>query len=156
MAFDASWEDGQTAHADWLNAVETKLNEHDTMLAAINFRASAIYQFRFSSTMAQPPQSGQVRYNVSPPTTTALWVSDITDDGIDITMAWTTLDIGDEIYIQTKSNAANFNRFQVTGAVTGLVAPPDSPYVEIPVSVVDSGGSAFGGGNPISLVIVNQ
>lgn len=94
--------------------------------------------YDYSSNVAEPPTSNQVRFNAGAPYSgvSKLWFRYVTADGIDAHTGLMAVAIGTTIYIQDKNDHTAFATFDSTGA------PIDKTgYVEIPVTSVSSGGS---------------
>lgn len=96
-----------------------------------------VYQ---TNTAIADPGSGNIRTDDTPALSTALAISNITDQGVDASRVIKTLSSGDVLFAQQADNSDNWGRFNVTGA------PVDnSTWFEIPVTFVSGGGTVSKG-----------
>ena len=96
-----------------------------------------VYRFSTNTTMADPG-SGQFRLNTGLfVTVTQLAIDTVTDAGTDVTNVLASLATGDQIYIQTQADSANWARHRISGTPTN-----QGGWFQIPVEHVTSGGSA--------------
>ena len=91
-----------------------------------------------------PPSSGDVSYNATTlASTTIVYISHLTRNGIDIEVFLALITTLDDLYIQDQNNSINFAKFNITSTPTIV---PNS-YISIPVAQVQFGGNgntAFG------------
>jgi hypothetical protein len=86
--------------------------------------------FTYNSNVNEPPTGSQIRMdNVSQPAVTKIWVTKVTNDGVDVT-AWLFLMgiDGNELYLQDKDDYAKRQWFFLTGD-----AVDKGGYFELPV-----------------------
>lgn len=101
--------------------------------------AGAIYPYRFTATTQPPPTAGQVRADAAlGPTTTRVYLANVTDDGVDVHFVLMQLAAGAELGLQDDANHGNMYRFTATGAAIDA-----GTYVDVPVAFVESAGPAF-------------
>ena len=121
---------------------------HQTRRRAILMKASSTPQqtffYRFDTDTAPSRlQSGEVMFSNSDATlATDIYICTITDGGTDISSFLATLKVGDQIYIQDKSDSTAYFRFHLTALPSGPMAQP--PYVDLPVAWDASGTNAIG------------
>lgn len=96
---------------------------------------SGFYDFD-NSIVASDPGQGSIRTNDAPAASTAVYVSAITNKGIDATSIIVTMGENDIIYAQDSANSANFVRYRVTGA-----AVDNGGWFTIPVEYVEGAGA---------------
>jgi hypothetical protein len=86
---------------------------------------------------------------------TELGISSTTDDAIDITIFLSLLNVGDTIIIQDKSDAANYQTFEVSGAITD-----NTSWFSVPVTFINNGGwsptGEFPNNHPIFIAISRE
>jgi hypothetical protein len=101
--------------------------------------SSSYFFYRTKTTIISgDPLSLHIRWNNVTPqiSATELGISKETEDGVDISIFLALLQVGDTIVIQDKDVAANFQTWEVSGAIT------DNPtWVSVPVTFVTSGGT---------------
>ena len=104
-----------------------------------------------TNTPGAPPDAGFVVYNnANQSLATLIYISHITDDNIDIEVFFTNINKINDLYLQDKNNSSNFIKYNITGTPTIVVGS----YIQIPVSVISSGGNgstSFGSNHPILL-----
>lgn len=110
----------------------------------------AIYPYRFAASTQPPPAAGQVRADAALATATRVYLANINDDGIDVHAALMKLAAGSELALQDDANHANGFRFTATGAAIDAGA-----YVDVPVSLIESAGPAFGNNAKIVALLYN-
>ena len=102
-----------------------------------------------SNTPTPPPTNGFLYYNNSNQSlVTIVYISHVTDDGIDIEVFFNNISQLNDLYIQQKSISDNFIRYNITGAPTITTGS----MIAIPVIKTDSAGSgstSFGVNEPI-------
>ena len=82
------------------------------------------------STGPEPPTGAQLRMNAVPgPAVTKLWASYQANDGMDTTVVWRSLALGDKVAIQDWDNAGTNAHLNVTGPVVDK-----GGYAEVPVA----------------------
>ena len=85
-----------------------------------------------------PPASGDISYNATTlASTTIVYISHLTRNGIDIDIYLALINTLDDLYIQDQNNSINFSKFNITSAPT---LTPNS-YIAIPVAQVQFGGT---------------
>jgi hypothetical protein len=137
----------------WLTAA----GEYFVQLDGISTDLSAIGggaitgKYRFSTSTAPSPPSGQVRFDTGAySTVTELFISDTTSDGQDATNFLTALGAGDQVYIQVGTDASVFSVWTITGSVTD-----EGNWFRIPVD--EGANGVFPGNNnklTVSLIFV--
>lgn len=109
-----------------------------------NASSGRVWTFRadVSGTTPVDPGSGQIRWNnATQNTATQLYVDDLTEDGIDISLFIPNLVAGSTLLLQARNDATRFQLFQATSA------PVDNTgWWTIPVTIVSSSGGNFTGG----------
>ena len=104
-----------------------------------------------TNTPGAPPDAGFVVYNnANQSLATLIYISHLTDDVIDIEVFFTNINKINDLYLQDKNNSSNFIKYNITGTPTIVVGS----YIQIPVSVISSGGNgstSFGSNHPILL-----
>lgn len=145
------WSDGETAHADWLNAVESSLAEHDAAIAAINAQLIAgTMQYNFNTTTAPPVPSNQFRLNnTNANSATIIYFSWITAGGADVRNIFRLFGAGGLVVVQDFNDAAIAHKYNVTGAATEDVP---GEYFSLPVTWV-SGSGVFSGSQKHLIVV---
>ena len=118
---------------------------------------TTIYLYNNANTVyTPPPANGTIRYNSDvQELATKVYVSHLTSDNIDIEQFYNNINELSDVYIQDKNNSVNFIRYNITGDLI-IIA---NSYVEIPVAVVQSGGtgaSTFGSGHNIFLAFLSN
>jgi hypothetical protein len=116
--------------------------------------SSSYFEYRTdtnSQTNSQP-NNGHLRYNNATQTSaTAIYVNHLTHVGVDIDMFLALLQVNDNVFIQDLDNSNNYQQFKVSGAIN----PGANTYVQIPVTLVASGGTGttgFANNHPVILV----
>jgi hypothetical protein len=116
--------------------------------------SSSYFEYRTdtnSQTNSQP-NNGYLRYNNATQTSaTAIYVNHLTHVGVDIDMFLALLQVNDNVFIQDLDNSNNYQQFKVSGAID----PGNNTYVQIPVTLVASGGTGttgFANNHPVILV----
>ena len=101
--------------------------------------SSSYFFYRTKDTLTSgDPLPPHIRWNDVTPqiSATELGISKETEDAVDISIFLALLQVGDTIVIQDKDVAANFQTWEVSGAIT------DYPtWVSVPVTLVTSGGT---------------
>lgn len=101
------------------------------------------------------PSNGHIIWNVLSPqiTATQINVHHINQDGTDIDIFLNLLQAGQKFTIQDRSNSANYQTWQISGAPTQIA----STYWTIPVTLVTSGGtSQFTNNQQLILCVVSS
>ncbi len=74
--------------------------------------------WRYRTEIVAPPASGQLRFNnADPELATLLWINETNDDGTDVANFLDLLNAGDVIYIQERTNSANFILVQISNNI---------------------------------------
>ena len=95
------------------------------------------YRVDAQSQAASDPGTGKLRYNGSPQSTaTKLYIDNITGDGFDATAMFTAATFHDEIIIQDKDFAQNFQTWEMTGP-----GVPRVGYFEVPIRFISFSGA---------------
>ena len=106
--------------------------------------SSSYFEYRVdanSQTNSQP-SNGHLRYNNATQTSaTAIYVNHLTHLGVDIDMFLALLQVNDNVFIQDLNNSNNYQQFKVNGAI--IIG--SNTYVQIPVTLVASGGTGTTG-----------
>jgi hypothetical protein len=103
--------------------------------------AGNIFAFTYNTSTVESITGNQMRGNNSTFTaSTKLWVSEITVDGLDVTVGLGRIKAGFQVYVQDYTSASRYVLFNVTAD-----ALDKGVYWEIPVSVVASAGTIPGG-----------
>lgn len=96
------------------------------------------------------PGTGEVRFNnATQGSATFIYVNDSTDDDIDYSNAWLSLNDTDYILLYVVDDISKFHLVKVNGTVTD-----GTTYVKIPITV-DSSGSSFASGDKIAWMFLN-
>ena len=136
----------------WLDAAVNKWVVIDRAAASVGgggVAAVDVFGFTFNATVTEPPASAGLRLNnASASAATKIWAHHLTRSGFDCALFLAAIAVDDDIVIQRESDATQYQRFNVTGAVVDKGA-----YSEIPVAFV-SGGTALAGGTQVALAIV--
>jgi hypothetical protein len=91
-----------------------------------------------SNTPAPPPDAGFINYNNNTQgLATVIYISHLTDDAIDIEIFFNNINQINDVYLQDRNNSSNYIKYNITGPPTIVVGS----YIQIPVSVISSGGS---------------
>ena len=118
----------------------TVTTSHDYKLANLVSTREGLWTYKTTTTMADPGSGSFRANNAAFTASTALAISNLTSGGTDATNVIKALVPGDVIAIQDQSNAANWIRYAVTGAVVN-----NSTWFQIPVALqtpTSYGGSA--------------
>lgn len=98
---------------------------------------SFLGQYKCNTTITPPPASGHIRYNnATQVSSTNLYVSETTDDGIDISALLSLLIVGDKILVQDRDNSANYQIWNISASITD-----SGTYRTVPVTLDASGGT---------------
>ena len=99
-----------------------------------------------------PTAAGFIQWNnATQINSTAIYISSVTDDTIDITNVLAIAPIGQPFIIQDRSNAINFQRWNLSGAPTHNLV---TGVWTFPATLIDSGGDGtIGFANSASIVI---
>jgi hypothetical protein len=92
--------------------------------------------------------------NATQTSATQINIDHIDADGIDVDIFLEILSVGDILVVQDRANSANFQKWEVSSAIT--VIPND--YVQVPVTLLSSGGTGttgFANNADIFLAIVS-
>jgi len=130
--------------------------DSDTSIATTGFVASAVgaigvggmstAEYTYSTTTTAPPSTGQLRGNNSTQSAiTAFYLHETNAVGVDITNALKIIAAGVKILVQDKTNSANVQYYQTSGA-----AVDNGAYFTIPVTWTATGsGTPFTAGRVI-------
>jgi hypothetical protein len=100
-----------------------------------------VFPFTFSATATEPPASKQLRGNNATFTSsTKLWLSDTTYDGLDVTVGLGRIKAGFQVYVQDYASAATYALFNVTADSVDKGA-----YFEVTVALASSAGTMAAG-----------
>lgn len=100
----------------------------------INLTARGIWEF--NNTLVPPPTTGRVRFDSATlSTVTNLYIHQTSDEAVDAGYFFSTLTVGDQVFIQSKSDATRWMRAKVR------LAPTDNgAWWTIPVTVFQDSG----------------
>lgn len=101
--------------------------------------SSSYFFYRTKTTITSgDPLSNHIRWDDVTPqiSATELGISTITGDSVDVTIFLQLLQVGDTIVIQDKNVSANFQTWEVSGAITD-----NTTWFSVPVTYIDSGGT---------------
>jgi hypothetical protein len=88
--------------------------------------------------------------NATQTSATQINIDHINADGVDIDIFLALLSVGDVLVIQDKANSANYQKWEVSSAITII----SNDYVEVPVTLVTSGGTGTTGfSNNVSVIL---
>jgi hypothetical protein len=119
--------------------------------------SSSYFLYRTNAvTLSGPPTNQKVRWNdANQLLATELGISVTTDDSVDITIFLSLLNDGDVIVLQDKNDAANYQTFEVTGAITD-----NTTWFSVPVTLIDNGGwsptGEFPDNHPIFIAVSRE
>jgi len=119
--------------------------------------SSSYFLFRTNTLIVSgPPTNQKLRWNNPVQlSATELGISRLTDDNVDISIFLGLLNAGDTIVIQDKNNAANYQTFEVSGAITD-----NTSWFSVPVTLIDNGGWSptgfFPDNHPIFIAISRE
>jgi hypothetical protein len=118
------------------DAVPTEQAVKTYVDSTVGAGASIQLNWRFStSTTASDPGSKYFRYdNATPSSVTNIYVSDISESGVDASNILSSIDTGDRIYIQQNSDAGDFILALVSSTPTDNIG-----WWTIPITIEDSG-----------------
>jgi len=104
-----------------------------------------VAEFSFSANTAEPPSSGQLRFDATPSFTTKIWPHKMTSLGVDATNFLMSFHNGDQVFIQDKNEANAYAKYV-------LDAEPivKTGYIEMHVAFV-AAGDGLNGGQPTLL-----
>ena len=109
------------------------------------------YRSDTTSTSGAGIAAGKLRFNnATQNSATALFIADSTENAIDISSFLSTLNAGDQIRVQDRSDSDIFKLYDVTGT-----AVDQTTYFEIPVSFFGSAGADYPDDQPL-VVIFNR
>ena len=97
------------------------------------------YLAKTTANSGDPASTFLLWNNATQRSSTQINVSHITNDSNDVDVFLALLKVSDFLIIQSKSNSDNFQKWQISSAIT--IIPND--YVQIPVTYVDSGGTGY-------------
>ena len=121
---------------------------YDPPSAIAGITVQLVWQFD-TGTANSDPGSGKFRFNnANQGLATFIYVSDDTENGADVRNILTALSSG-FIYIQKDDDNDAFHFVSITGASTGATG-----YVQVPISVDSSGGTALGSGDKCAYLIL--
>ena len=101
-----------------------------------------------TNTQSPPPSTTQIVWNnATQISSTILYVSHLTRDGVDIDVFLALIKTGDSLILQDENNSNNYQKWTVSG--TPSITP--NSYVSIPVTYVN-GGYSFTNGHDIIFV----
>jgi hypothetical protein len=132
--------------------LEYLMGDGSVLQYSANSGNSNFYLYKsHTNTPTPPPTSGFVYYNnANQSLATIVYISHITDDGIDIDVFFDNISQLNDLYIQQKSVSGNYIRYGITGSPTITIGS----MIAIPVAVSDSAGTgstSFGTNEPILL-----
>lgn len=109
------------------------------------------YKIDANSTANSQPSNRYLRYNnLTQTSSTSLYISHLNAQDSDIDQILSSIVPGDTLLIKDAGNAANYQKFNVTGSVN----PGNNDYVQVPVGLVNSGGTGSSGfANNLDVVI---
>ncbi len=96
------------------------------------------YQANTGSTSGQPTSGHLIWNNATQTSASQINISHLTADGIDVDIFLALLNADDIVIVQDASNSDNYQKWQITGDVTVV----SNDYIEVPVSFLESGGTA--------------
>jgi hypothetical protein len=104
-------------------------------------------------TGASDPGSGKIRWNNSDPTAaTFLYIDWLTSDGFDVTVLFRLMNPPEQIVVQDKDLALNYQVYQLTGPA---IMMPD--WFQVPVLWVESGGTgAMQNNKGVAILVVAE
>jgi hypothetical protein len=105
-----------------------------------------------TTSTSTPPPSGDIRWNNAIQTNSSqIYVSHLTDDGVDIDIFLALIKQNDTLIIQDKNNSANYQRWAVSGSPTII----DNNYASFPVTLGTSTIS-FSNTTPLILATITS
>jgi hypothetical protein len=112
--------------------------------------SSSVFQYRFDAgTAASDPGSGRLRLsNVTQAAAIAMYIDLQTQDGVDASTMFKVLRAQDQLIIQDRASAANYQMWQLTGP-----AIDRSGWFEMPISFVQSDGTIFASNQDVSVLL---
>lgn len=111
----------------------------DGTLSAIGRSSSTTWDYQANTAITVgPPPSGDIYWNNATQTAaTIVGLSHLTFDNVDVDLFIDRIGVNDIVFIQDKNDSTNFQEWKCTSAIT---IHPNS-YVEVPVTLVSSGGT---------------
>lgn len=115
----------------------------DGTLSAIGRSSSTTWDYQANTSITVgPPPSGDIYWNNATQTSaTIVGLSHLTFDNVDVDLFIDRITIHDILFIQDKNDSANFQEWQCSGAITIHA----NSYVEVPVTLLSSGGTGTTG-----------
>lgn len=106
-------------------------------------QSSTFYDYRAKTgATSGDPGSGYIIWNNATQTAaTTLHISHLTRNSIDIDYLLGLIKFGDTLLVQDSEDSADFQQWQVSSAITVVT----NSYVQVPVTLVDSGGNGSTG-----------
>jgi hypothetical protein len=119
-------------------------------------QSSSFYDYiaKTTATSGKPGSSFLLWNNATQTSATQINIDHIDDDGIDIDIFLELLSPGDVLVVQDRANSNNYQKWEVSSTIT--IIPND--YVEVPVTLINSGGTGttgFANNAQIFLAIVS-
>lgn len=116
---DSPFRDPVGGESGYINpaAMRAFAQEISDSLAAIDQEGGVLGRaaYTFSSNIAEPPTSGQIRLDSADQTqATKLWMSEMTGEGVDIANFVNALGSVARLYVQDKNDAASWREYDVT------------------------------------------
>ncbi len=114
-----------------------------------------LYEVKTTITSGDPGSRHLIWNNTTQTSATQINISHITEDNIDIDLLLALITTGDFLVIQDEDDSTNFQKWQVTAPTTTI----PNLYVEVPVSLVNSGGAGttnFANNLKVILAIVSK
>lgn len=113
---------------------------------------SLMVSYDFSTVITEPPTGSQIRLNAVHPYTAATkaWIRTLSSNGLEIRGLLLVVTTGSTIYVQNKTNSAQYALLTTTGD------PIDkTSYVEFPVEWKNNGTALLNGQN-VQLIIIRR
>ena len=119
-------------------------------------QSTSFYEYRAHTTsQTGDPGNGRVLWsNTTQTSSTQLNISHLTHAAVDIDLFLALLNTGDVVVIQDTNDNANYQKWEVSAAVTNQTA-----YMEVPVTLIASGGTGttnFGNNDAIIVALVSS
>jgi hypothetical protein len=103
-----------------------------------------------TATSGSPADTFLLWNNATQTSATQINIDHITADNVDIDIFLALLSVGDTLVIQDKTNSNNYQKWEVSSAITII----SNDYVQVPVTLLTSGGTGTTGfGNNVAIIL---
>lgn len=110
-----------------------------TAWVLVDSGAGALFGFTFDVTTTAGPAATRLRLNnATPASATIVYISYTSKDGVDLKVRLLAATAGDRLYVQERTNSANYRVYELTGAPTDATT-----YASCPVVHRAGGGSLW-------------